>query len=375
MSERIFPSNPTMRAMAAGVQAGVPVLLWGKPGAGKSATIEGNFAKWGYHIETITASSRESVDFLGMPKETDNGVEYVPFKWAQRAAAAKKAVVFFDELTTGGISAERGMLRVIQEGWVGELKLPDTVRFIAAANPPDVAVGGEELAPPTANRFMHLDWHFDADHWRTGMVAGFDNVAVPSLESMTAGGSVEDRAHAFALVVAFTQHRPDLLEPAVPTGEAAGRAYPTPRAWTNVARVLTFVHRDDTSTQLLVLSGLVGNGAAREFITWVASAGLYDVVAVMNDPSIVTWTKDRPDTLYALLQAVVSTAIGHGDKATYEKAFAVCESAAVAGRKDVMIPALMELGSRKPSDAAIPASLHPALSDVLIAPRVALRSA
>ncbi len=360
-----YPSNPMMRALAAGIRANVPTLIWGSPGTTKSATIESHAAVWGMECETVVASIRDATDFLGLPMEVDGGVSYAPPQWALRLAKAKKGLAFIDEITTGGEATEKALLRVIQERWVGELKLPDTVRFVAAANPPEEAVGGQELSAPMANRFMHLDWHFDADTWRNGLIAGFDNVPVPSLESMTAAGTVEDRARAMALVSAFTSVNEGLLNPGVPDNDAAGRAYPSPRAWTNLARVLTFVKRDDRAAILLASSGLVGSGAAIEFTRWMESAGLYDVTKVLDDPSIVSWTSDRPDTLYVLLQSIVAVAIGKGDGPTYEKAFAVCVSAHDAGRKDVIIPALMELGSRKPASVGVPSVLRPLLADTI----------
>ena len=50
------------------------------------------------------------------------------------------------------------MLTVALERMVGRTKLPDAVRIVAAANPPDRAAGGVDLTPPMANRFLHIDF-------------------------------------------------------------------------------------------------------------------------------------------------------------------------------------------------------------------------
>ena len=47
-----FPSNPMMRAFAAGVRGNVPTLVWGDPGVGKTAKISAYARAWGYHTET-----------------------------------------------------------------------------------------------------------------------------------------------------------------------------------------------------------------------------------------------------------------------------------------------------------------------------------
>ena len=58
------------------------------------------------------------------------------------------------------------MLRVIHERVVGEFNLHKNVVMLAAANPPAMSPGGSDLAPPVANRFIHLYWTPpSADQW------------------------------------------------------------------------------------------------------------------------------------------------------------------------------------------------------------------
>ena len=65
------------------------------------------------------------------------------------------------------------MLRVVLERTVGDLRLPAAVRVVAAANPPDEAADGWELAPPLANRLVHLDWPTDGRYIARGLAVGF----------------------------------------------------------------------------------------------------------------------------------------------------------------------------------------------------------
>lgn len=46
---------------------------------------------------------------------------------------------------------------------MGAYALPDTVRIVAAANPPDVAASGWELSAPLANRFVHIQWSLEGE--------------------------------------------------------------------------------------------------------------------------------------------------------------------------------------------------------------------
>ena len=72
MSTKTFPSSPMMRALAAAVRANVPVLVWGPPGVGKTASLGAYADAWGYHFEPITGANREATDFLGLPIQTED---------------------------------------------------------------------------------------------------------------------------------------------------------------------------------------------------------------------------------------------------------------------------------------------------------------
>ena len=162
-----------------GAVLGLPCLLWGAPGVGKTSRINKVAKKLGFYNKdlTVLASVRAASDFLGLPIPSDDTIEiegaqvpslkFAPPVWAVEAAkhAAntgdpndEKAVVFFDEFTTAGPKVMAAMLRVIHERVVGEFTLPSNVVVVAAANPPAMSPGGIDLKPPVANRFVHLYW-------------------------------------------------------------------------------------------------------------------------------------------------------------------------------------------------------------------------
>ena len=60
----------------------------------------------------------------------------------------------FDEISTAPPAVQAALLRVVLERTVGDLRLPDAVSLVAAANTPEQAAGGWELSPPLANRFL-----------------------------------------------------------------------------------------------------------------------------------------------------------------------------------------------------------------------------
>ena len=58
--------DATLRAIGVCVATRIPFLLWGEPGAGKTAVIESASGS-GYHVETLICSHYEPSDFAGLP--------------------------------------------------------------------------------------------------------------------------------------------------------------------------------------------------------------------------------------------------------------------------------------------------------------------
>jgi hypothetical protein len=356
-------STPTARAFAAAVRANVPVLLWGMPGIGKTAIINSWGAEWGFDVESIVGSNREPSDFMGFPVEVDGQTVYSDLGWARRLAAAKKGLLFLDELTTCSPSVQRVMLRILQERIVGEMKLPDSVAMVAAANPPSVAVDGWDLAAPVANRLMHLDWVFDSDAWLEGFVTDFAFTSAPTLDSMLNDGDVLHKIRAKSMVLAFLKSRPDMRLSLPNDAALAGRGWASPRSWTNAAAVLSELRADDTEAMLVAVTGCVGEAVATEFLAWVISSDLYDPEDVIKNPSIVDWTS-RPDRIFALMSSVSAIARMRGDKATWESVMAVIVKCAQSGRPDLGYPAARGLLQDPPKGSKVPTGAVDAFADL-----------
>jgi MoxR-like ATPase len=333
-----------LTVIAAAMDARIVPLLWGDPGIGKSAFVETLARKRGNPIEVVIGSVREPSDFAGLPIVTnDNDVIMAPPRWVKHLNGdipglneRGGGIAFLDEITTAPPAVQAAMLRVVLDRYVGDVKLHEDVRIVAAANPPSIAADGWDLAPPLANRFLHLDVGVNPEIWRQGMTAGWDSTIPDTIDTIDPTDSA--RASALAQVNAFASNkRSDLLH-AMPDDESSqGRAWPSPRTWDFVAQILPRFNPDSPDYKAAVtmaVTGLVGEGAGLEFVTWRERMDLPDPVDVLADPTVMNWKADA-DKVFAVLSSVVTTVLNAKDPEQWEPAWEVLATCAKEAAPDI----------------------------------------
>ena len=290
----------TRRALSLALQARVPTLLWGPPGVGKTAIVEAIAREYG--LEVIAPTVRAPEDIV-LPVQRDGGVEVVPVGDFVRAASGRPVVVFLDEITTLSPAVQAAVLRFFDSGRIGGVRIPPTVWRVAAANPPDQAAGGWDLAAPTANRLLHLQYQVQPSAWADGFTDYWG--APPVLPGIDA----DQWARSRALVAAFIRVRPHLLL-RVPAEESqAGRAWPSPRSWDMASRVLAVAEAEGEPLDeaAVLAAGCIGGGAMLEFVAWRRALDLPDPEDLLAHPESVR-LPERGDQVYALLGSVVAAA-------------------------------------------------------------------
>ncbi|MGY9073102.1 MAG: AAA family ATPase [Acidimicrobiales bacterium] len=290
-------------ALALAIAAGVPTVLWGAPGTGKSSAVAALSASFGLPCEVVIASIREPSDFGGLPIVVDGGVRFAPPAWAVRLADEGRGVLFLDEISTAPPAVQAALLRVVLERVVGDLALPDEIAIVAAANPPEQAADGWDLSAPLANRFCHLDWTVEAHEVAAGLVAGFPAPTAPELPA----GWTDQIPLAAGVVAGFLGVRPSLVVAPPTDRAAAGRAWPSPRTWEMAIRLIAACQMADMSAGVrsALVRGVVGDGAGLELLTWMDELDLPDPEAALADPDGVEFP-DRGDRVYAVLSSVAA---------------------------------------------------------------------
>jgi len=349
----------TLQALGLCVSARVPFLLWGDPGEGKTAVIESARAS-GWHVETLIVSHHEPTDFAGLPViGPDGSVLLSPPAWARRLAnCGQRAIAFFDEWTTAAPAVQAAALRPLTHYEVGDLKLPDTVSFGAAANPTDVATAGWELAPPTANRFCHLDWEMPLEVFAECLVTG-SWPQMPVYDSPLAYAA--ELASTRVLAAGYLRARWGQLK-AIPADVAGrGRAFPTPRTWDYATQLIALGRAVGArpAAVTLVAAGTIGAATAHEFMVWADAQDLPDPEFLLADPDGADLSGMRADRTYVVLQAILAAFLRKPTAQRWADAIRVCAHAAEHGNLDAAVPvvrALVRDGTR-PIDAQTPAEI------------------
>jgi len=298
-----------MSALGIALVAEVPTITWGAPGQGKSSVIEGMGDDLKLHVETIIAALHEPADFGGLPAidPITGTARKIPPDWTKRVidlhAEGKGSIVFFDELSTAPPAVQGALLRPILTGWVGDVKLPAGTRFLAAANPPEIAADGFDLAPPLANRFFHLDWDLPADVVADGFTLAWPKVVTPSVNQ---DDVIREFGQAKLLIGTFLKSRQEMVTVMPTSSEDSGKAFPTPRTWEMAAKlyaVAKAANANDTVINML-LNGTVGVAAAAQLVEFVNNLNLPDPEELLRDPESFVVPVERTDRVYAIAGSV-----------------------------------------------------------------------
>ncbi len=248
-----------------------PLLIWGKPGTGKTESVERAGSELKVHVETLIASILEPQDIGGLPFRDDGKVSFSPPGFLKRLETG--GILFLDELTTTHPQMQGPLLRLILQKTAGEFRLPESVRIIAASNPPIQSAGGWDLTPPLANRFIHASWEPDLDSWCPGR---------------------------HPAVRGFLAKRPHLFAPDLPKEwKMEFYSYPSPRSWEGVGRIISCKGFDSE-----LISGCVGQAATGEFLQYIKALDLLDPHEVLKNPSLLKTCKTEDSGFASLLSAL-----------------------------------------------------------------------
>ena len=259
--------TPTEQAFQIALQANIPVILWGLDGQGKSSYISAVCEALDWGSGTLIGSTCDPTDVGGLPVIVDGQhMRRIPHRiFAEACEAAQEDrpyVVFLDEMNGSPPAVLSSMLNLLTAYEAGDTKLPDSARFVAAANPPHIAVNASDFQPPTCTRMVHLDWVLAEDTWDAGMLGDWPVPAIKRLPESWENGIPQARA----LVVAFRKRFPECFH-VEPTQQYLNKPRSTPRTLDYLARLVAAAESANAKGDVLRLlaNGIVGEGVGGDF--------------------------------------------------------------------------------------------------------------
>ena len=323
------------RALALCLAARVPVILWGPPGQGKTSVIRAIAEYQNRHLEILLASIREPQDFAGLPVIADGAAKLVAPDWAQRLSNVQDGILFTDEVNTAPPSVQAALLRVSLDKVAGDCDLGQDTSVVAAANPPEQAADGWDLAPPLANRFCHVPWELPTQVVRDGFSGRWPNYEVPlPAVSEVANAEMRERVR----VAGFLAARPDLTTVIPGTAAEQGRAFPTPRSWDMTATLSAWVDAtgQGEGVRRLLIRGCIGPGASAEYLTYRDNLDLPDPEDVLANADRFVMPS-RADQIYVLGAGVLAVVRSNLTGERWDAAGRVFERLANGGHPDIAV--------------------------------------
>ena len=258
-----------------------PAMLWGPPGIGKSDVTAQFAARANLALTDVRAILLDPVDLRGLPHlDGDGRAHWAPPEFLPRDG---EGILFLDELTGAPPLTQAACYQLVLDRKLGEYQLPEGWRIIAAGNRENDRGVVYRMPSALANRFVHIDVEVSLDDWTRW--AAKNAIA--------------------AEVIAFVLFRPELLHDFDPV--RAAKAFPTPRSWSFVSRLLQSPTLD-ADIELALIAGAVGPGAAAELM------GFLKVARHLPSPDMILGNAeyavvpDDPATRYAIATALARRA-------------------------------------------------------------------
>lgn len=297
-------SRELLAILHAGLEHKIPVVLKGKPGVGKTSLIKALAKAKGYDLHILLGSTMDPTDLNGLPALShweytgDDGVNstipvttYALNKWAKEILTKKKVILFLDELNNAVPAVQSVLLSTVQDRRIGDVDLPDEVWIIAAMNAAEDAADGWTLAPPMANRFLHLDHELVVEDWVDGMLQNWGEEAPKAEVDRAAFERFMKVSTQRAEIAGFISQHPDSLLGMPDNRDDAGEAWPSPRSWDNAAQILSSIPKTPAtmSIRTRALAGLVSEPVATAYRIYEEQLRLPAYEMVLASPDKIEW--------------------------------------------------------------------------------------
>ena len=198
-------------------------------------------------------------------------------------------ILFLDEISAAPQSLQASAYQIALDKQIGEHKLPDNCIVICAGNRTTDKSVAFRMPKALANRLMHFEIQADFDSWYGWAVEN----------------AIDPRVTGY---LAFDNRKLN-MEP-----QMEELAFPTPRSWEFVSRLLTTTGKEPMEIHDL-LCGCIGVSNAVEFEAW---CNVYRHLPSMSE--ILSGKSTKPvkgaDAAYAVIASLLSCIVQKGENVT-----------------------------------------------------------
>ena len=312
-------AEKTFAVLMACIRGHVPLGWVGDPGQGKTATVAAVAESLGRELIDLSLSTMPPEDVSGIPspakmKIGNREVIAAPYTmppWQQRLLMNPKSVLFLDEFTTAPPSTQHAFLQLVQDRRLPGSDEPfsDDVAIIIAMNPASQA-GGSKLDLPIANRFSWMKFESNYNDWKEGFSMKWKSPTKMDIPCKTVpDDELEAREKKIRnLIIEYTGSSAGSHQLSfIPTGkENAGTfikdehdesarevfslAYPTPRSWENLARILPAIHDDEVDAIRDAITGTIGYAQGLKFYQYfLENRKGINIEDILKNPTKQDW--------------------------------------------------------------------------------------
>lgn len=275
--KQITPSQLKGILVEVAFKGGLPVMIWGAPGIGKSQIVKETATELGMKMLDLRLNYFEESDLLGIPIRTGKGMEFV--KYAQLPSGGK-GVWFLDELTHARTSMQGLVFQLIQDNAIERYDVPEGWRhFVAASNLATHRSISNPMPSGLYSRFTggHYELVPDLDDW----------------QSWALSNGTDERVVSFVSYMQRMDRKPWLFR------MEGSKTLLTPRIW---AQGVDFAVRNlEGELRNNAIMGMIGEENGIELIQYLeATEDVPDLERIL-DGDLEWFEKDHDPSRYYLL--------------------------------------------------------------------------
>lgn len=225
-------------------KAGIVPFLHSSPAQGKSSLSKQLAEQFKLKVIDLRLTELDSTDLSGLPYFNNGKAEFMPFNTfplqdTQIPEGYEGWLLLLDEFNSANQAVMAAAYKLVLDRQVGQHKLHDKVAMIACGNLESDNAIVNPMSSALISRFAHFNIDVNVDDWLEWASKSDIDYRITSYINFKKSN--------------LYKFKPDATEP-----------YASPRTWEMVSKVI----KDNDDISVLLVSSLIGDGIANEFIQY-----------------------------------------------------------------------------------------------------------